>query len=169
MSLEAERGLCDALAAADALAQRTGEVTMMHPVRSGAEGRLAKRLESAAFSQCIRRIGGVHSLRLFLIDCSTRLVFSAEFDTPVDARLARLCLGCREDLAELWAHCQGFPREGFEDPTGFAAFVAAGLQPSGFRYRAFPQTTVGQIGKALDWMRKTASFQIELAKKPKSS
>ncbi|MDJ0740537.1 MAG: hypothetical protein QNJ91_12525 [Gammaproteobacteria bacterium] len=171
MSAEGEATLSKAIKSADrdkCMGRQPGEVTLMHRVRPGQETVVAALLDSAQFCDRVRHLEGVHFLRLFAIDGGTRLVFCGDFDAPPEDRFARLCLRYQMQLDELWSHCTGFPAGGIADLQAFSAFVATGLQPCGFRYSAFPQVTVRQIQKALDWKRKTVSFQIELAKKPKS-
>ena len=142
-------------------------VTALHDVRPGEARSLRDALEDMESEQPLRQATGVHHLSCTLVRGESQLLFTAVIDTPGRQNLAEFLTDHIEVLDPVWRRCEGYPEQGIEDPAGIARFLSAGCEPSQLIYSGYPGATVKDVRKALDWMRKTMHFQIELAKSPR--
>lgn len=144
------------------------EVTLIHKIKDGKGAEVRRVVESLANSELEDTLWAseeIHFLQLFVIDDDTRLVFISNFDGAVDTYLADFLVHMPDHLDLLWGNCEGYPERGAgNDFRGFMEFIVSGYVPCQFFYAAYPDATVKQVWRALDWMQKTMGFQRELAR-----
>lgn len=143
------------------------EVTLIHKIKDGKGAAVRKVVESIANSELEDTLWAaeeIHFLRIFLIDDDTRLVFCSNFDGSVADYLADFLVHMPEHLDLLWGDCEGYPAGGARDFRGFMEFIVKGYTPCQFFFGSYPDATVKQVWRALDWMQKTMDFQRALAR-----
>lgn len=142
------------------------EVTLIHKIKHGKGADVRKVVESIADSELEDTLWAseeIHFLRIFLIDNDTRLVFCSNFDGSVTDYLSDFLIHMPDHLDLLWGNCEGYPEKGARDFRAFMQFIVAGYVPCQFFFGAYPDATVKQIWRALNWVRKTMDFQRALA------
>lgn len=144
------------------------EVTLIHKIKDGKGPDVRNVVETIANSELEDTFWAseeIHFLRIFLIDDDTRLVFISNFDGAVDSYLSDFLVHMPDHLDLLWQHCEGYPERGAGgDFRGFMEFIVSGYVPCQFFFAAYPDATVKQVWRALDWMKKAMNFQRELAR-----
>ncbi len=142
-------------------------VTLVHRVIPGAEDAIRAYLNSAAFNAGIEATRNVHFLQIFLQGVE-QLVIVGRFDAPAPESFIEFYCANQNALDDLWRHCENFPQAACIDADLLMAFFQAGLQVCAFSYTAIPSVKLVELQCALDWMKKTMHYQIELAKIPKT-
>ena len=143
------------------------EVTLIHKIKDGKGADVRKVVESIANSELEDTLWAseeIHFLRIFLIDNDTRIVFCSNFDGSVADYLSDFLIHMPDHLDLLWGNCEGYPQGGARDFRGFMNFIVSGYVPCQFFFAAYPDATVKQVWRALDWIRKTMDFQRSLAR-----
>jgi hypothetical protein len=74
---------------------------------------------------------------------TARLLFTSNFDGPLDAYLEALRTGMGEDADAVWGHCAGYP--GRADAAAFAAWMRAHQIESALFFGAYGELTVEQV------------------------
>lgn len=154
-----------------------GEVyalTVMTPIRDGHETALARylnTLEDGAASP-LADVEGTHFARWVLVGDVTyegarqrpdhlrtgRLLFTSNFDGPMEPYLERLRTGLGEVADEIWAHCQGYP--GREDAAAFAAYLRGHQLENSLFFAAYGDLTVADVRRALATRRRMIEFAL---------
>lgn len=142
-------------------------VTTLHRVQAAETQFVRDALTEMETTQSSRRLSTAHLLHCALVGTGGQLLFTAVVDAPGKQNLAEVLVDHIEVLDPVWRRCEGYPARGIEDAAGIAEFLAAGCQRNQMICSGYPGATVKEVHKALDWMRKTMHFQIELAKSPK--
>lgn len=144
------------------------EVTLIHKIQEGKERNVVEFLEALANSELEDTLWAseeIHFLRMFTIDNDTRLVFISNFDGAVETYLADFLVHMPDHLDAMWGNCVGYPEKGAGgDFKGFMEFIVTGYVPCQFFFAAYPDATVKQVWRALDWENKTRDFQRTLAR-----
>ena len=144
------------------------EVTLIHPIKEGKGSACRKFVETIANSELEDTIWAseeIHFLRIATINNDTQLLFTSNFDGNVETYLADFLVHMPDHLDALWGHCEGYPEQGAAgDFAGFMKFIVSGYVPCQFFFAAYPDATVKQVWRALDWETKTRDFQRTLAR-----
>lgn len=149
------------------IASGTAEIILIHDLtdeRGPGQGRIIEGVLDAAFEDKLLALEEIHQLRIFLIDDDSRLVIIAHFSGLVADFLAKLAIHLPDELDLIWSQCEGYPQGGARDCRAFIDFIYLGYMPSHFFFTAYPDTSVKQIWRALDWTQKTLDFQRSLAR-----
>lgn len=146
----------------------TMALTTLHDVRPDEAPFVRDALARIESSRSSTGLSAAHLMHCALVGRDRQLLFTAVVDTPGKQSLAEVLVEHNEILDPVWRRCEGYPTLGIEDPAGMAAFLSAGCERNQLIYSGYPDATVKEVNKALDWMRKTMHFQIELAKSPKT-
>ena len=144
------------------------EVTLIHPIKEGKGSACRKFVETIANSELEDTIWAseeIHFLRIATINNDTQLLFTSNFDGNVETYLADFLVHMPDHLDALWGHCEDYPEQGAAgDFAGFMKFIVSGYVPCQFFFAAYPDATVKQVWRALDWETKTRDFQRTLAR-----
>ncbi len=143
------------------------EVTLLHNIKEGKGVECRKFLESVPNSELEDTLWAseeIHFLRVCTINNDTQLLFCSNFDGAVETYLADFLVHMPDHLDMLWGHCEGYPEKGAKDFKAFMEFIVTGYVPCQFFFGAYPDATVKQVWRALDWESKTREFQRTLAR-----
>ena len=132
------------------------------PIRPGSEAELRAYLE--ALSQAgspLARVAGTHFARWVILDDwvndpsqgredhlqNRYLIFTSNFDGPLDPYLDELCVKLAPEARDIWGRCVGCPPEA----TGpqLKAYLLHNKVDTGFFVAAYPKATVPQVKAAL--------------------
>ena len=150
----------------DSPSKNSGGLVLIHRIKPGSEKVILAHLESARFQERIEAARKVHFLQIFFQGVE-RLVMVGRFDAPGAESFIEFYCDNQDLLDGLWCNCKGFPDASHVDADSLMAFFQSGLQDYAFNYTAIPQVKLGEFQRALDWMKKTVRYQIELAKTPR--
>jgi len=144
------------------------EVTLLHSIKEGKGAEVRKWLENAANTEWEDSLWGseeIHFLRACTMNNDTQLLFCSNFDGAVDSYLADFMVHSPALLDGFWGNCVGYPEKGAGgDFAGFMQFIVSGYVPCQFFFGAYPDATVKQVWRALDWTEKTMEFQRSIAR-----
>lgn len=143
------------------------EVTLLHNIKEGKGAEVRKFLESVPNSELEDTLWAseeIHFLRVCTVNNDTQLLFCSNFDGSVETYLADFLVHMPDHLDMLWGNCEGYPEGGARDFKPFMEFIVAGYVPCQFFFAAYPDATVKQVWRALDWENKTRDFQRTLAR-----
>ena len=144
------------------------EVTLIHQITEGKGAACRKFIETIANSELEDTIWAseeIHFMRFTTINNDTQLLFTSNFDGSVETYLADFLVHMPDHLDALWGYCDGYPEKGAgADFAGFMKFIVSGYVPCQFFFAAYPDATVKQVWRALDWEKKTRDFQRTLAR-----
>lgn len=88
-----------------------------------------------------------------------RLLFTSNFDGPLDAYLEALRTELGDDADAVWGHCAGYP--GRADAAAFAAYFRAHQVQSALFFGAYGDQTVSEVQSNLD--RRTRLIEFAMA------
>lgn len=150
-------------------------LTVLTPVIDARETSLARcldALETGAASP-LARVRGTHLARWVIISDvvyagadqrradhlgHARLLFTSNFDGPLDPYLEELRTGLGETADLIWAHCIGYP--GRADGAAFAAYLRAHQIDCSLFFAAYGERTVGQVTRSLATRRAVVDFVL---------
>jgi hypothetical protein len=132
------------------------------PIRPGAEAELRAYLDALPKAGSpLSRLAGTHFARWVILrdwvnDPSQSredhlhnpyLIFTSNFDGPLDPYLDELCVKLAPEAREIWGRCVGCPPEA----TGpqLKAYLLHNKIDTGFFVAAYPHATVAQVKAAL--------------------
>jgi hypothetical protein len=132
------------------------------PIRPGAEAELRDYLDGLPrVGSPLSRLTGTHFARWVILDDwvndpsqggedhleSRYLIFTSNFDGPLDPYLDELCVKLAPEAREIWGRCVGCPPEA----TGpqLKAYLLHNKVDTGFFVAAYPHATVAQVKAAL--------------------
>ena len=147
------------------------EITLIHKIEPGKGAEVRKVLEGIADSELEDTLWAseeIHFLRVFTIDDDSRLVFITNFSGSVSDYLSDFLVHMPDHLDLLWGNCTGYPEKGARDFKAFMEFIVGGYTPVQFYFAAYPEASVKQVWRALDWAEKTMDFQRTLARPTKA-
>jgi hypothetical protein len=84
------------------------------------------------------------------------LVFTSNFDGPLDSYLDELCERMGAEALEIWGHCAGCP----EDRAGLKAYLLRNQVDTGIFVVAYPDATVPHVRRSLDRRRRAIDFAV---------
>ena len=143
------------------------EITLLHPIKEDRRSECRKFVESMANSELedtLWESEEIHFLRVLTINNDSQLLFCSNFDGSVETYLADFLIHMPDYLDRLWGHCEDYPESGARDFEAFMEFIIMGYVPCQFFFAAYPDATVKQVWRALDWENKTRDFQRSLAR-----
>jgi len=126
----------------------------------------------------LARVPGTHFARWVIIDDvvyeggrqrrdalkAARLLFTTNFDGPLDAHLDALRGGLGADADAIWGHCAGYP--GRADGAAFAAWMRAHQIESALFFAAYGDQTVGEVRANLALRARLIEFAIAAQRLP---
>ncbi len=145
------------------------EMTLLTPIKDGEADELAQVLAAVQIAEDspIKKISTIHYARWVILDEGARLLFTSNFDGTWEKYLRDFSEKIPEGLDAIWGHCVGWP--GAQPFAPFRKWVDRHQVPANLFYAAYPESTVREVQRALDWKEKTERFVAELAKPPRSS
>jgi hypothetical protein len=87
-----------------------------------------------------------------------RLLFTSNFDGPLERYLEGLRTGLGEDADAIWGHCRGYP--GRDDPAAFAGWMGAHRLKSALFFPAYGEQTVGEVHANLELRQRLVDFAL---------
>lgn len=143
------------------------------PIQPGSEGELRAYLEALRKDESpLARLGGTHFARWVILDDwvndpsqprqdhleSRYLIFTSNFDGPLDPYLDELCVKLAAEAREIWGRCVGCPPEA----TGpqLKAYLLHNKIDTGFFVAAYPHATVPQVKAAVDARERLIEFAV---------
>ena len=104
----------------------------------------------------IASLGTIHIVRWVIFDNDTRLLFATNFNGDVEDYMRDFAERAPEGIDAIWGHCEGYP--GARDFPKLRDYIlGSAIETTGY-YCAYPEATVQDILKALDWKRKFDGF-----------
>ena len=168
-SLLASMSLSEPSADAAAAAERAGFCALTR-IRNGRQGTLLAELVKlpTGSDSPLARMEEIHVARWVVvpyledrhghpIDSASYLLFSSEFDGPLEAHLERLstCLG--PDAHAIWSNCAGCPDTGNE----LARYLLDHRVRPGYSFAGYPEASVAHIRDCLGRSRQLMDFAVE--------
>jgi hypothetical protein len=143
------------------------------PIRPGSEAELRAYLDALPRADSpFARLTGTHFARWVIIpdwinDPSQGredhlggpyLIFTSNFDGPLDPYLDELCVKLAPEAREIWGRCVGYPPQA----TGpeFKAYLLHNKIDTGFFVAAYPHATVPQVKAALAAREQLIAFAL---------
>ena len=134
-------------------------LTVMTPILDDHASALAAHLAALGPEDAspLARVPGTHFARWVILDDvvyaggrqrrdalkAGRLLFTSNFDRPLDAYLEALRTELAEDADAVWGHCAGYP--GRADAPAFAAYFRNHQLESALFFAAYGDQTVAQV------------------------
>lgn len=135
-------------------------LTVLTPILEGRETALTAHLAALGQGDAspLARVPGTHLARWVVIDdvkhqgagqrrrdhlAAPRLLFTSNFDGPLDPYLEALRTGLGDDADAIWGHCRGYP--GHAEAVPFARWIRAHQLDSALFFGAYGTHTVGQV------------------------
>ncbi len=150
-------------------------LTVLTPVLADHVSALAARLDTFGPEDAspLARVPGTHFARWVILDDvvyqggrqrrdalkASRLLFTSNFDGPLDAYLEALRTELAGDADGVWGHCAGYP--GRADPEAFAAYFRAHQVESALFFAAYGDRTVAEV--RADLARRTQLIEFAMA------
>jgi hypothetical protein len=158
------------------MSDRSGRATAfmaLTPIRPGSEGELRSYLEALPQAGSpLARLAGTHFARWVILDDwvndssqpredhlqSHYLLFTSNFDGPLDPYLDELCVKLAPEAREIWGRCIGCPPEA----TGpqLKAYLLHNKIDTGFFVAAYPHATVPQVKAAVAAREQLIAFAV---------
>jgi hypothetical protein len=151
-------------------------LTVLTPILDGHAAELTAHLEALPEGDAspLARVPGTHLGRWVVIDqvkyqghgqrqrdalSASRLLFTSNFDGPLEPYLERLRTGLGEDADAIWDHCRGYP--GHQDRSGFARWLRAHEIEAALFFAAYGGHTVEQVHSDLAKRTRLIEFALE--------
>jgi hypothetical protein len=149
-------------------------LTVLAPILPDHGSELAAHLNALGPQDAspLARVAGTHFARWVIIDDvvyeggrqrrdalkASRLLFTSNFDGPLDAYLEALRTGMGEEADAIWGHCAGYP--GRVDAPPFSAWMRAHQIESALFFGAYGELTVDQVLAQLAARTKLIDFAL---------
>ena len=150
-------------------------LTLLIPVEPGKENELVEvlnELPSGAGSP-LARVEGTHFARWVVMPQlvyagppqrrdrwrASRLLFTSNFDGPLDAYLVGLRTGLRADGDTVFGHCVGYP--GSADAGAWERWLRTHKVPTALFFAAYGDQTVHEVQANLDLRARLIAFALE--------
>jgi hypothetical protein len=149
-------------------------LTVLTPILEGHESRLAQLLDGLASgaSSPLARVPGTHFARWVVIGdvvleepdqtrdhlALARLLFTSNFDGPVEPYLDALRIGLGEDADAIWGHCSAYPGHG--DRAAFVRYMRMHQIESALFFAAYGERTVTDVQRSLAARRSVIDFAL---------
>jgi hypothetical protein len=149
------------------------------PIRTGAEGELRSYLEALPRAGSpLARLAGTHFARWVILDDwvndpsqpredhlqSRYLIFTSNFDGPLDPYLDELCVKLAPEAREIWGRCIGCPPEA--SGPQLKAYLLHNKIDTGFFVAAYPHATVPQVKAAVAAREQLIAFAVRAQEMP---
>ena len=153
------------------LGNNVTELTAIAPLYPGTAGRLKTILkerrkeieETDPKKNKIRRIQTIHYARWVIIDQDTQLLFTSNFDGELEDYLEDFSEFDYKALDGIFGFCVGYP--GAKPVGPFIEYVRTHQVPATLFYAAYPEYSVKQVIRALEWKKKMDGFLTKLEDK----
>ena len=143
------------------------------PIQPGSEVELRSYIEGLPRGDSpLARLAGTHFARWVIVRdwvndpsqpredhlASPYLIFTSNFDGPLDPYLEELCVKLAPEAREIWGRCVGCPA----DATGpqLKAYLLHNKIDTGFFVAAYPNSTVAQVKAALAKREQLIAFAV---------
>ena len=149
-------------------------LTVLSPILDGHRDELADHLASLpdGAGSPLARVAGTHFARWVIIGelvyegggqrrdslKAPRLLFTSNFDGPLDAHLQLIRTDMGDAADEIWSHCAGYPGRG--DARRFAAWFRDHQVDSALFFAAYGDQTVERVKANLDLRTRLANFAL---------
>jgi hypothetical protein len=149
-------------------------LTVLTPILEDRVSALAAHLDTFGPQDAspLARVPGTHFARWVIVDDviyeggrqrrdalkASRLLFTSNFDGPLDAYLEALRTELADDADALWGHCAGYP--GRADGPAFAAYFRAHQVESALFFAAYGDQTVAEVQAKLARRRRLIEFAM---------
>ena len=150
-------------------------LTVLTPILDGHAHELIEHLEGLpeGADSPLARVPGTHLARWVVIGQvkfmgqgqrhrdalkESRLLFTSNFDGPLDPYLDKLRTGLGEDADAVWSHCRGYP--GHRDQAGFAGWLRAHALEAALFFAAYGGHTLEQVHSDLDKRARLIEFAL---------
>jgi len=150
-------------------------LTVLTPILDGHLQELTEHLEALPEGpdSPLARVPGTHLARWVVIDqvkyqghgqrhrdalSASRLLFTSNFDGPLDPYLQALRTGLAEDADAVWSHCRGYP--GHHEGTAFASYLRAHALEAALFFAAYGGHTLEQVRSNLDERARLIEFAL---------
>jgi hypothetical protein len=87
-----------------------------------------------------------------------RLLFTSNFDGPLDHYIEALRVGLGETADTIWTHCAGYP--GCADPRAFASYLRTHQIGCSLFFAAYGDRTVEEVKRSLSVRRDVIEFGL---------
>jgi hypothetical protein len=151
-------------------------LTVLTPILDGHVRELTEHLDALPEGEAspLARVPGTHLARWVVIDQvkyqghgqrhrdslgASRLLFTSNFDGPLEPYLEALRTGLAEDADAVWRHCRDYP--GHQDRAGFARWLRAHELEAALFFAAYGARTVEQVRSDLDKRARLIEFALE--------
>jgi hypothetical protein len=149
-------------------------LTVLTPILDGHESKLVRRLDALGSGpdSPLARVPGTHFARWVVIDnviyqggrqqrdslAAGRLLFTSNFDGPVEPYIEGLRTNLGGEADEIWGHCAGYP--GQEDSAAFARYMRGHQIDSSLFFAAYGGLKVDEVRANLDLRRRLMDFAL---------
>ena len=147
----------------------------MTPILDGHVQELTEHLEALpeGSGSPLARVPGTHLARWVVIDQvkyqghgqrhrdalrESRLLFTSNFDGPLDPYLEALRTSLGEDADAVWSHCRGYP--GHRNTAGFTGWLRAHSLEAALFFAAYGDQTLEQVLSNLDKRARLIEFAL---------
>jgi hypothetical protein len=150
-------------------------LTVLTPIEHGREEALAEYLDTLGDGDAspLARVPGTHLARWVVIGQvkqqkgqrrrdalkAPRLLFTSNFDGPLDAYLETLRTGLAGDADAIWGNCPGYP--GHQDAAAFAAWFRSHQVESALFFGAYGEQTVGDVHRNVAIRTELIDFALD--------
>jgi hypothetical protein len=154
---------------------QAGTLTVLAPVEPARATELAAALDDllGGDESPLARVHGTHLARWAILDQpvyqgppqkrdtwqAPRLLFTTNFDGPLDSYLEALRTGLGADGDTIFGHCQQYP--GSANPQAWSAWLLARGVPSALFFGAYGEQTVAEVHTNLDLRARLIAFALE--------
>jgi hypothetical protein len=155
-------------------------LTLLVPVQPQRAAALAQVLAAlpAREGSPLARVAGTHFARWVVLDQpvfqgppqhrdawrAPRLLFTSNFDGPLEPYLEGLRTGLGEDGDRIFGHCAAYP--GSAAPGAWRAWVLAHRVPSSLFFGAYGERTVPEVRSDLDLRARLIAFALDAQRLP---
>ena len=146
---------------------------VLTPVARGRELSLRNTLRDlpAGANSPMIRVPGTHYARWAIVRLEgkdgtpirsepSHLLFSSEFDGPLEPYARRLCARLGGDAHTIWGHCEGYPGR---DADALATFLLAHRARPGYSVVAYPDASVEEVRTAFALRERLNDFLVRTA------
>jgi hypothetical protein len=152
---------------------QAGALTVLTSIVEGHESALAHHLNTLASGAAspLARVAGTHFARWVVIGdvvyegegerdhlTLAQLLFTSNFDGPLQPYLEALRAGLGEAADAIWSHCSGYP--GAADPAAFASYLRGHQIGSSLFFAAYGERTVEDVKRSLAVRRRMIEFAL---------
>lgn len=150
-------------------------LTVLSPIQGGHESALADALNDLPLrdGSPLARVPGTHFARFVVIDApvyegagqerdswtASRLLFTSNFDAPLERYLDALRIGLDADADAVFGHCVGYP--GRADAQAWAAWLLAHRVTSSLFFGAYGDQTVQTVRDNIATRARLIAFALE--------